>query len=303
MKILIPVDGSSFSDAALAFVAARPFREDSPPHIDVLNVQLPVPPRAGRAVGAEIVRSWHEAESTKILKPAVAALRQAHLDPAWYRVVGNPGVEIAEWAERHAVDLIVMGSHGRTALRGLVFGSVTQTVLACTAVPVLALRTPQAPKRASLRVGIALDGSAYSDAAVRYVLRHRSLFGPRATVALIHVHTHSLLAASLPLGAPPTASELARAEEEAFEQVLAPSRALCAREGVDATEHRIVGHPGEEIANFARTARLHLLVMGSHGRGALMAALLGSVASRVAATCSTPLLLIRPGRPEQTASR
>ncbi len=296
MKILLPVDGSRYSDAALAFVAARPFREEAPPRIDLLNVQLPVPPRAGRAVGAEIVRAWYEAESTKVLKPAVAALRRAHLDPAWHYAVGNPGVEIADWANRHGIDLIVMGSHGHSALAGLLFGSVTQRVLASTTVPVLVLRTPKAPKRASLRLGIALDGSAYGEAAARYVLQHRGLFGPRPAITLIHVHTPSLLEPRRRAGEVPTVEELARAEAEAFEQALAPAREMFAQAGIPFVEQRFVGHPGEEIARFARESRLDLLAMGSHGRGALKAALLGSVACQVAARCKTPLLLIR--RPE-----
>jgi nucleotide-binding universal stress UspA family protein len=293
MKILLPVDGSRYSDAALAFVAARPFKEESAPRIDLLNVQMPVPPRAGRAVGADIVQAWHEAESSKVLKPAIAALRRAHLDPAWFYCVGNPGVEIAEWADRHGADLIVMGSHGHSAFEGLVFGSATQRVLASTAVPVLVLRTPKAPKRPSLRVGLALDGSAYGEAAARYVVQHRSLFGPRPTFVLIHVHAPWLLDVSVTPGANPTSSELARAEAAAFEQALGPARELFAREGLATTEQRFVGHPSDQIATYARTAKLDLLVMGSHGRGALKAALLGSVACRVAATCKTPLLLIR----------
>jgi len=293
MKILLPVDGSRYSDAALAFVAARPFREDASPRIDLLNVQLPVPPRARRAVGAEIVRAWYEAESSKVLKPAVAALRRAHLDPAWYYVVGNPGAEIAAWADRHGIDLIVMGSHGHSALAGLVFGSVTQRVLASTTVPVLVLRTPKAPKRASLRLGIALDGSPYGEAAAQYVIRHCGLFGPRPAITLIHVHAPSLLAPHRGAGEVPSADELARAEADAFEQALGPARQLFAQAGIPTVEQRIVGHPGEEIARFAREARLDLLAMGSHGRGALKAALLGSVACQVAAKCKTPLLLIR----------
>jgi nucleotide-binding universal stress UspA family protein len=295
MKILVPVDGSSYSQSALAFVAARPFKDDAAPQVDVLNVQLPVPPRAGRAVGGEMVRSWHEAEANKVLKPAVNALRTAHLDPARHFVVGSPGVKIAEWADQHAVDLIVMGSHGHTALKGLLFGSVTQAVLASTTVPVLVLRAAKAPQRASLRVGIALDGSAYGEAAARYVIDHRQLFGPRASFALIHVHVPSLLAPAPAHPARPPASgdEVARADEAAFEAALAPVREQFRQAGLQSTEHRLVGNPGDEIARFAQEAPLDLLAMGSHGRGALTAALMGSVATRVAAMCGTPLLLVR----------
>jgi nucleotide-binding universal stress UspA family protein len=65
--------------------------------------------------------------------------------------------------------------------------------------------------------------------------------------------------------------------------------------------HGRIGTPAEEIARFARERRIDLLAMGSHGRGAFTAALLGSVASRVAATCSTPLLLLR--LPDRKAAR
>lgn len=296
MKILIPVDGSRFSDAALAFVAARPPMDEGRPQIDLLNVQLPVPPRAGRALGDEIVQSWYEAESNRILRPAVATLQQADLEPAWFYRVGHPGTVIAQWADERGIDLIVMGSHGRTAVKNLVFGSVTQAVLASTRVPVLVLRSAHAPTGPSLRVGIALDGSAYGNAAAAYVLKHRPLFGPAPVFTLIHVveplggyaaearRNGSLLA---------SAEDIERAERAAFERVVAPIRRKFADAGVTALESMAVGQPGVAVAEAAANAGLDILVMGSHGRGALTSALLGSVAWRVAATCTTPLLLIR----------
>jgi nucleotide-binding universal stress UspA family protein len=54
----------------------------------------------------------------------------------------------------------------------------------------------------------------------------------------------------------------------------------------------LTGPAGDEIAAYAKK-RLDLLVMGSHGYGAVKAAVLGSVTQRVAAHCATPLLLIR----------
>jgi nucleotide-binding universal stress UspA family protein len=294
MKILIPVDGSPYSDAALRFVATRRFREGQRPQIDLLNVQLPIPPRAGRAVGAEIVRAMHEAESAKVLKPAVSLLRAAQLEPAWQYRVGSPALEIVEWAEAHGSDLIVIGSHGHTAIKALVFGSVTQKVLASTHVPMLTLRAAKPPRRASLRVGIALDGSAYGIAAARYVLAHLPLFGPRPAVTLIHV-AEPTAAEALDRGQPNSSGEqLSSAAADATAEILTPVRAQFEQAGVAVREELLVGEPGEEIVRFARSRRLDLLAMGSHGRGAFTAALLGSVARRVAATCTTPLLLLRP---------
>lgn len=298
MKLLIPIDASAYSDVAVAFVAGRPALGDTPPQIDLLNVQLPLPPRAGRAVGSEIALSWYEAEAGKALKPAIEKLRAAGLDPAWFHRVGHPGVVISDWVQAHGVDLVIMGSHGRTALKNLVFGSITQFVLAASHVPVLVLRTPQAPQGESLRVGIALDGSAYGEAAADFVLGRRALFGPHPEITLLHaVETRvvDLLPADrrdegLPL---PTPAAIEAAERAAFEEVVAPIRQRFAGAGVAVKEQFLVGPPAEQIARFVAAAPLDMLVLGSHGRGALSSALMGSVAWSIAARCSTPLLLIR----------
>jgi nucleotide-binding universal stress UspA family protein len=54
----------------------------------------------------------------------------------------------------------------------------------------------------------------------------------------------------------------------------------------------LTGEAGEQLAAYAHRS-LDVLVMGSHGQGMFRAAVLGSVATRVAARCATPLVLIR----------
>jgi len=122
-------------------------------------------------------------------------------------------------------------------------------------------------------VAIALDGSDYGKTAAQYVITHRALFGAHPGFALLHV------------------AEMR--DRRAFERVLAPARRLFAAAGAEVTEVRLVGNAAGEIASYARTSKPDILVMGSHGRGLFSAAFLGSVAWRVAATCRTPLLLIR----------
>lgn len=195
-------------------------------------------------------------------------------------------------------DLIVMGSHGRTALKGLLFGSVTQAVLAASTKPLLVLRATAPPKRASLTVGIALDGSAYGMAAARYALQHQQLFGMTPRFVLIHV-VPDLATIVIPgFGDAPvplySLSKIAAAQGDAFERALAPARDLFATAGIAVeTVCRAANSPGDEIATLATRRRLDLLVMGSHGRGALKSLALGSVATRTAARCRTPLLLVR----------
>ena len=53
------------------------------------------------------------------------------------------------------------------------------------------------------------------------------------------------------------------------------------------------GEPGPTIADYANNEPLDLLIMGSHGYGNFRAAVLGSVAMRIASQSSVPLLIIR----------
>jgi nucleotide-binding universal stress UspA family protein len=299
MKILMPVDGSPHSEAALRFVAGRPFPRDSHPRIDLLNVQYPVPPRAGWAAGPELVHAWHEADSRAVLKGAVAILQQAGLDPASFYRVGYPGPEIAEWVGEHDVDLIIMGSHGCAGRANVLLGSVAQSVLSECQTPVLLIRRDTAPSTGSLRVGLAFDGSDHSRAALDFTLAHQSFFGPGFALRVAHVVDEVPIQVRTALAnltsTTFTHEEVRALRREAFDRIMAPAREALAAADLGAAEEMLVSsNPGAALAEWAQREQLDLLVMGSHGMGALKLMVLGSVAAGVGARCSTPLLLVRP---------
>lgn len=280
MRVLLPVDGSAHSTAAVDFVASRASLVGTEPEVQLLHVQFPVPLRAARAAGREMVDAYHRAQAEAVLEPARVRLRDAGLRVRYRWVVGSPGAVVSAAAARSRADMVVMGSHGHGALQGLLFGSVTQAVLAASSKPLLVVRAGQVPASESLRVSIAVDGSHYGLAATRYVLSHRALFGPAARFRLVHV-VH------------------AQEDATAFEAAVGPPSRLFDAAGVKVDIVRLVGNnAGDAIAADAQRARDDLVVMGSHGRGAMKALLLGSVSTRVAARGLTPLLLVRPRRRE-----
>jgi nucleotide-binding universal stress UspA family protein len=297
MKILIPVDGSKYSRAAVDFVASRSTLVGANPDVEVLNVQLAIPVAAVRGAGRAAVSTYYEMESEQALKPARTRLQKAGLKPTVRMVVGHPATEIAAAAAKSGADMIVMGSHGRSALKGLLFGSVTNAVLAQTTVPALILRAREKPPADSMQVGIAVDGSKYGRAAARFVLKHRKLFGAKPSFALIHV-ANDFAGALMPdmagIALPAyTAEDIQAMQKRAFEAAVGPVRKLFEKARVGATEVCLAGNPGDELAAFARKRKLDVLVMGSHGYGAFKAAVMGSVATRVAASSDVPLLLVR----------
>lgn len=297
MKILVPVDGSSYSANAVDFVAHRGSLMGIEPSIELLNVQVPVPVRAARVVGKSVVEGYYADEAKKALKPAQQRLAKAGVSCISRHVVGSPAEQIAKAAEDGDVDLIVMGSHGRSALKGLIFGSVTQSVLAHTLKPLLILRAKETPGAPALRIGIAIDGSKYGRAAARYVIKHRELFGAQAQFVLIHV-TADYAGAVMPDMAGMVLPALSEAEvlelqKKEFHGALRTVRPAFEKAGIAVQEVGLVGNPGDEIAAYARKRKLDLVVMGSHGYGAFKSAVMGSTATRVAAAGDTPLLLIR----------
>ena len=80
---------------------------------------------------------------------------------------------------------------------------------------------------------------------------------------------------------------------EEAEKVPAPVTKYLLRHGVDAKSSWKIGHAGETIAEFAEAGQFDMVIMGSHGHGTLVNLVMGSVATKVLAHCSVPVLLVR----------
>jgi nucleotide-binding universal stress UspA family protein len=298
VKILIPIDGSRLSQAAVEFVASRATLIGTHPEVTLINAQWPISTEAERVIGRAATRGIYQERASKLAKPALAQLMRAGISASLKVVDGSPGEAIAQEATRGGADLIVMGSHGRSEFKQAFLGSVAYSVLAKTRAPVLLLRGRTVPVRDSLRVAIAVDGSKLSADAVKYALRHREMFGAQPAIALVHVAADFVMPFAGDLtGVAPifTAEQIKSMQDAAFEAALAPARKLMRRAQVPFTEVRLVGMAADEIAAYARR-NADVVLLGSHGYGAFKAVVLGSVAMRVAASGSTPLLVVRSGR-------
>lgn len=297
MRILIPIDGSTNSLNALMFVSTRKTLLGSNPTIELMNVQLPLPARASRLVGQDALTRYYEDEAEKVFVPARTILERVGFHATESFVVGEAAPSIAQAAEKLGTDLIVMGSRGQSALRGLFFGSVSNGVLAQSRCPVLIVRNKLPPMTDALRVGIAVDGSKFGRAAVRYALRHLSLFGAGAQFYLINVvsdYAGAVMPDMAGMALPALSEEeVLELQKDEFNEAVEPLRPLFSKAAIKPKEVCLVGNPGDEISAFAKKKKLDIIVMGSHGYGRFKAAIMGSTATRIAATGDVPLLIIR----------
>ncbi len=140
MKILLAVDGSSYTKKMLAYLATHEDLFTQANDYAVLTVQPPLPPRARAAVGKAIVDQYYRDEADKILTPVSRFLLRhgIHASSLWKS--GPAGGTLARFATEGKFDLVVMGSHGHSSLVNLVLGSVATQVLANCKVPVLLVR-------------------------------------------------------------------------------------------------------------------------------------------------------------------
>lgn len=137
MKILLPMDGSATSTRAAEYLV-----KNWPPEtgITLLNVDMPLRNSVARCLDAQMIAHFHRENSNAALKPAAGVLRKAGRQFDEQMLVGDVGAKIVQLAQKGRYDLIIMGSHGRSALKSLFLGSVTVKVLSNSQVPVLVVR-------------------------------------------------------------------------------------------------------------------------------------------------------------------
>ena len=134
-KILFATDFSPASDAALQY--ATSLTRDSGALLLIVHVEEPPLPYTGGEMyftppeypNPEVRRMLHA------IVPPDATIRYEHR-----LEMGDAAEEIVRVAGEEAVDLIVIGTHGRTGLRHLLMGSVAETVMRHASCPVLTLK-------------------------------------------------------------------------------------------------------------------------------------------------------------------
>ena len=140
MKILLAVDGSSYTKKMLAYLTTHDELFGANNDYTVLTVQPALPPRARAAVGKAFVDNYYSEESEKVMAPVSKFLVRHGINAKSSWKVGPAGETIAKFADAGQFDMVIMGSHGHGSLGNLVMGSVATQVLSHCKVPVLLVR-------------------------------------------------------------------------------------------------------------------------------------------------------------------
>jgi nucleotide-binding universal stress UspA family protein len=295
-KILVPLDGSTLAELALA------------PAVELARGEASV--MLLRAVATHTFpgvdptdRQVHVVDDAEAYLARVAAeLRRRGVNDVQTSVWYGPAVSaIVDAAATRGVDLIVMSTHGRGGIGRTVMGSVAEAVLRSGTRPVALVRAQDAPvddkarppasRPGYRRALVPLDGSRFAESVLPLV---RDIAGP-VDIELV------LLRVVEPQPMPvfdeaqrTLTRELVTRREDA-EEYLAPVAADLRNRGVRVDALVCRGEAAKEILRVAREREADLIIMSTHGRTGLRRLVVGSVAEAVARDSSVPVLLMPAG--------
>ncbi|MEJ8838845.1 universal stress protein [Ramlibacter sp. AN1133] len=253
-RILVPVDGSSFS-----------------------NQILPLARTIARSTGAQLAvyRAVEKSDQLAEVSNALRTLADAHGAQAiCAEVRGDVAAAILGEAARVPGTLVAITSHGRSGVMRAVLGSTALNVLRTGGHPIVVYRPQEQPAGSAAaggpigRIFIPLDGSPLSESIIPQAVELAR--GLKARVVVVSVLDPAASSAAGAAGAAP-------GDVMESNYVQARAAAITQAHGIDAGWEVLHGDPEKAIPEFVRNYPNSMLAMTTRGRSALQSALLGSV--------------------------
>jgi nucleotide-binding universal stress UspA family protein len=291
MKILLAMDTSPASYAALEETVARPWPADS--SFEVLSVVEPSHLWTTSEVAQECAL-----RAGQVVDQAAELLRGKGWQAASTTLQGDPKAVIVDRVRKFGADFLIVGSHGVTAISKFLLGDVAAAVLRYAPCSVEIVRAAaKTDCRGGIKILLATDGFEYSEQAARSIAERPWLAGTEvrvlSAVELVlpttRVHFEipfidsAFMAAARGEAMKRSRDAIARAVE-----ILSSSSALVVSESISV----LWEHPKRIILDEATGWGANLIVLGSHGRHGIDRFLVGSVSEAVAmhAACSVEVI-------------
>ena len=175
-KVMLCLDGSSFAEQAIPYALGQLRRPTD--ELILIRVVEPVAVDLDPQFMVRLEKAATE-ETQSYLEDLATRLRARGAQVSALVVEGSPAVEIGDATREHDIDLVVIGSHGRTGMKRWLLGSVAENVGRYSSCPVWLVRCatiPEAGVRPSLEASVPepgtvllpLDGTPAAERAVDF---------------------------------------------------------------------------------------------------------------------------------------
>jgi nucleotide-binding universal stress UspA family protein len=289
-SILVPTDFSDSSRAAVphALEIARRFEAD----VTMLHVRTLFADDPNRPEFQFLDESRYITSLDRQMEDFCDDFMQKHpLKTEIIREVSAPE-GILNFVEERKIDLVVMGTHGRSGLAHFFMGSAAEKVVRYAACPVLTVNDRQEEYRNSPRyqkILAAYDFSVHSQQAARRAREIASRFD--AEFIVLHVidqEVHPAFLQQWQISVERDLDELERNLQDSVKEALGP-------DGARGVENVVLSGRGEgrtsrEICRYAREREVDLITLGTYGLSGVERLLLGSTTERVVRSAPCPVL-------------
>ena len=288
--ILVPLDRSPCAEKAMPVAVAIARRNDATLHLvmvhEAFGLNLPTALPAVHQAWVQEREHWLHAAAARLK-------RESGVQVKWALLHGRTAPTLATFIREKGIDLVVMATHGRGGIGRAWLGSTADALLRLCEAPVLLIRPVAAASTAVFaQVLAAVDGSPIAG----HVVDAAAPLSEKGDCTLLHVLTPP---PAYPSHHIPDAREREREElerrkaaaisfldtmaERAEVRGLEPVAKLVVDENVAATILREAEQTGAD-----------LIALGTHGRGPVLRAILGSVADKVIRSATVPVLVVPP---------
>lgn len=312
MKILIAYDGSACADHAIEDMqrAGLPAEAEALV-VSVEEVWLPAPPLSSYEIvekmvlpeGATAVQMAPEAEFKEITSEAyeLALKAQAKIQelfPAWnvnYKWgTGSPATVILKLADEWKPNLIVVGSHGRTALGRFFFGSVSHKIVTEARSTIRVSRCATSNNDVEEKILIAVDGSLNAEAAIKTVVARQFPAETKARVVIVTDPLKPSLVGNLIPKVNQWVNESNQEEGHWARDTARQQAEVLARVGLQTSYVVREGDPRREVICEAEDWGATTIFVGARGLNAIDRFLLGSVSAAIAQRAECSVEIVRP---------
>jgi len=304
MRVLVGLDGSSHSLATVAFVGK--LLDASRDQLILCYVSPGLP-----FVGDEQLDPDVASRAQAALSGAIFEASLGRLPDDWksrverVELAGSAGAGLLDTAEKRDVEMIAVGFRGAGLFERFILGSVSRAVVHSARVPVLVVKTEPGQTAAvdgPLRALAAYDGPETSQPIAAIVNKLHWPADARGWVltAVPPMFIHELPDWLQPITRDEDVRAMAEAWQKEYDQQLAQSGEELRKfqqtlpEPFRTTTPIVAqGRPAEQILAAATREKIHLIVVGSRGRGAVEQLLLGSTSDQVLSEATCSVLIAR----------
>jgi len=296
-KILIPLDGSSFSEAAVPFSINLAMQMHS--RITLLHVIEKNPPKSVH--GEHHLAGYNEAseylENLKNSSYPKGIEVDCHIHP-------DDGISVEKAIAKHkeeiSADLILMTTHGWGGLKEIFFGNIAQQIFNTGTIPVLfippSLKNPSTDKWPE-KIILPLDGTGEHEKGGEAAAEITKSCGSELTLAFIIPTLNTLPADKNALGVllPGATREVLEMQEDVAEEYLNKKMGEFRNMGINVKTEICRGDPALGINRIVEKENIDLIVLGTHGRVGISAFWSGSVGAKITNRAKAAILFVPIG--------